>query len=383
MNTVDTTKLWTLVPGTDNTWHEIVGAGGICMDVFEATTEQAQEICDMLNGPTRAGACSVTYQTGDQEVTYSAPHADEAMWMAERGEQRQESGPVNITLNVAGITREEAGELAGRAEEREKAADLTPGQVYYTGFGAGKSVYAHIVMIENLQKQVADLSQALDNALAERDDLTQQLQRATGEANAWHETAAQQARDAEFYRDLIDRCARALGQEAFTADDGSVNDSPIRLKVPELVENLVEGRSHLRMVGERGLFVYGTDESVKEVRMMEERIKELKAITSTCMGVGGGDGQLFVYGNHESIKAAQAIALRVGDLTHTNRKLHQELENALKSRLPALPAMEKAPVMAVSASDGYFLRFVFDDRRELRHAHEEWIRFCQAAQVKP
>jgi hypothetical protein len=410
MNTVDTTKLWTLVPGTDNTWSEIVGAGGICMDVFEATTEQAQEICDMLNGPTRAGACSVTYQTGDQEVTYSAPHADEAMWMAERGEQRQESGPVNITLNVAGVTQQEAGDLADFAQATEKmmASGITPVPPteydYVSDRREGKSTYAHIVMIQNLQKQVADLSQALDSVKGElekaaheadcwksvaaaraidRDGLAQQLRRATEEGNGWKDSAAYFDRAQNFYRGLVDRCAVALGQEAFTADDGVTGDSPIRLKVPELVENLVEGRSHLRMVGERGLFVYGTDESVKEVRMMEERIKELKAITSTCMGVGGGDGQLFVYGNHESIKAAQAIALRVGDLTHTNRKLHQELENALKSRLPALPAMEKAPVMAVSASDGYFLRFVFDDRRELRHAHEEWIRFCQAAQVKP
>jgi hypothetical protein len=378
MNTVDTTKLWTLVPGTDNTWSEIVGAGGICMDVFEATTEQAQEICDMLNGPTRAGACSVTYQTGDQEVTYSAPHADEAMWMAERGEQRQESGPVNITLNVAGITREEAGELADRAEQDTcaEAADLTPGPVYYTG-GArreGKSDYVHIVMIENLQKQVADLSQALDNALAERDDLTQQLQRATGEANAWHETAAQQARDAEFYRDLIDRCARALGQEAFTADDGSVNDSPIRLKVPELVENLVQGRSAYTMVGVgEAHYVYGKSEAIGAVRAAVERVKELEAKTQCCMGVGTGGGQLFVYGNHESIKAAQAIVLRVGGLAKNNDLLNRALESA------SLPEMMKAPVMAVSASDGYFLRFPFGDRRQLRRAHEQWIAFCQAA----
>ncbi len=57
----------------------------------------------------------------------------------------------------------------------------------------------------------------------------------------WMDTAAQEARNAEFYRDLIDQCAQVLGPEAFTADDGTVMQDPVRLKVPELVQKLVHG----------------------------------------------------------------------------------------------------------------------------------------------
>ena len=56
---------------------------------------------------------------------------------------------------------------------------------------------------------------------------------------AWMETAAQENKNTEFYRGLLDECAKWLGPEAYTADDGSIHTSPIRLKIPELVEKLV------------------------------------------------------------------------------------------------------------------------------------------------
>jgi len=55
----------------------------------------------------------------------------------------------------------------------------------------------------------------------------------------WIETARQHAKNAEFYRGLIDQCAEYIGEEAYTAAGGRVHDSPIRLKVPELVKQLV------------------------------------------------------------------------------------------------------------------------------------------------
>lgn len=54
----------------------------------------------------------------------------------------------------------------------------------------------------------------------------------------WLESAAQFSRNADFYRNLLDECAKPLGVEAYTADDGTVADSPIRLKIPELVARL-------------------------------------------------------------------------------------------------------------------------------------------------
>lgn len=55
---------------------------------------------------------------------------------------------------------------------------------------------------------------------------------------AWMETAAQYAGNAEFYRDLLDQCAAHLGPEAYTADDGTVMDEPVRLKLPALIRRL-------------------------------------------------------------------------------------------------------------------------------------------------
>ncbi len=55
---------------------------------------------------------------------------------------------------------------------------------------------------------------------------------------AWMSEAARFSRNEDFYRGLIDQCAKHLGQEAYTADDGKVHQDPIRLKVPELVAKL-------------------------------------------------------------------------------------------------------------------------------------------------
>jgi hypothetical protein len=63
---------------------------------------------------------------------------------------------------------------------------------------------------------------------------------------AWMQTGAQFARNGEFYRGLVDECAKHLGPDAFTADDGSGSDSPIRLKVPELVSRQREALEGLR-----------------------------------------------------------------------------------------------------------------------------------------
>ncbi|HNB60356.1 MAG TPA: hypothetical protein PK308_08570 [Phycisphaerales bacterium] len=58
---------------------------------------------------------------------------------------------------------------------------------------------------------------------------------------AWMCTAAQHARNEEFYRGLLDRCAEHLGPDVFVSEDGSVQASPLRLKVPELVAAMAAG----------------------------------------------------------------------------------------------------------------------------------------------
>lgn len=61
------------------------------------------------------------------------------------------------------------------------------------------------------------------------------LELAIAERNMWVESAAMFSRDADYYRGLVDQIAEAIGVEAFTSDDGSIQDSPVRAKLPELV----------------------------------------------------------------------------------------------------------------------------------------------------
>jgi hypothetical protein len=52
---------------------------------------------------------------------------------------------------------------------------------------------------------------------------------------AWEQTAAQNQRNADFYRDLLDQVADHLGPDVFRANDGSLADCPLRLKIPDMV----------------------------------------------------------------------------------------------------------------------------------------------------
>lgn len=56
--------------------------------------------------------------------------------------------------------------------------------------------------------------------------------------DAWKDIAEQAQRNCDFYMGLLDECAKHLGIEAYTADDGVIHDTPIRLKIPELVAAL-------------------------------------------------------------------------------------------------------------------------------------------------
>jgi hypothetical protein len=56
---------------------------------------------------------------------------------------------------------------------------------------------------------------------------------------AWMQTAAHAYKGVEFYRGIIDECGAAIGVEAYTSDDGSIQEDVLALKLPELVRKLV------------------------------------------------------------------------------------------------------------------------------------------------
>jgi len=55
------------------------------------------------------------------------------------------------------------------------------------------------------------------------------------EGNVWEESYAQEARNAAFYRGLVEKIGKRFGAQAYTADDGGIGDRVLALKVPELV----------------------------------------------------------------------------------------------------------------------------------------------------
>lgn len=69
-------------------------------------------------------------------------------------------------------------------------------------------------------------------------DTKTEMSEADLELSAWRETSEQNLRNAEFYRGICNEIAEALGEGAYTADDGSVYDSPLALKLPPLVREL-------------------------------------------------------------------------------------------------------------------------------------------------
>jgi hypothetical protein len=56
----------------------------------------------------------------------------------------------------------------------------------------------------------------------------------------WRDTAAMFSRNQDFYQGIINQIGAIIGPEAFTSDDGSVQDSVLALKLPELVKGLKE-----------------------------------------------------------------------------------------------------------------------------------------------
>lgn len=58
------------------------------------------------------------------------------------------------------------------------------------------------------------------------------------ELDNWKETALMYARNSNFYHGVVVQIGEAFGQEAYTSDDGSIQEDVLALKVPELVADL-------------------------------------------------------------------------------------------------------------------------------------------------
>jgi len=53
---------------------------------------------------------------------------------------------------------------------------------------------------------------------------------------AWMDTAAHNQRNADYYRALLVRCGKAIGDRAFISDDGTRQEDVLCAKIPEIIE---------------------------------------------------------------------------------------------------------------------------------------------------
>jgi hypothetical protein len=100
--------------------------------------------------------------------------------------------------------------------------------------------FAGLVLRDEAEGVIAEMKDELDERGLDIDILSQRLAATGRERDGWMDSAAQMHRDADFYRGLIVRCGQAIGHEAYVCDDGSISGSVLALKVPELVEELVQ-----------------------------------------------------------------------------------------------------------------------------------------------
>lgn len=63
-----------------------------------------------------------------------------------------------------------------------------------------------------------------------------------GSAMIREDIAMEFCRNMEYYRGLLDECAKHLGEAVYISDDGSRQDEPLRAKVPDLVATLSQLR---------------------------------------------------------------------------------------------------------------------------------------------
>ena len=89
------------------------------------------------------------------------------------------------------------------------------------------------------------------------------------ERDAWIETARQHARNENYYRSLVRQIGEMLGPDAYTSDDGSVQQDVLCAKVPELVARLISAyrnavAAHAKETGYE-LLPVSDDREVKEL----------------------------------------------------------------------------------------------------------------------
>lgn len=91
------------------------------------------------------------------------------------------------------------------------------------------------IRLERADAQLAAMTERAEKAEALLAEKTEQLARAESLASRWKDDAAMFARNADFYGGLIRQIGDMLGPETRRADDGSLAEDVLALRVPEVL----------------------------------------------------------------------------------------------------------------------------------------------------
>ena len=140
---------------------------------------------------------------------------------------------------------------------------------------------------------------------------------------AWYDTAAQYARNEEYYRGLVQEIGAMFGEEAYISDDGSKQQDVLCSKVPELVRAKMEDHSDAylaalrenvqELVGDLRSFAE-THRSAFNAQAMAARIEEA---ADTLEALGGGWQDISTVPEHKTVDLWSQSRGRVADCLYS------------------------------------------------------------------
>lgn len=160
------------------------------------------------------------------------------------------------------------------------------------------------------------------------------------QAAAWRKTAEQESCNTAFYRGIVDMIGDLFDVEARTSDDGSIQDSVVALKVPELVEKLRNHRDMLR--AEVVALDASSRTELNRAVVAEAKVRFIQAERDGALGCfHAADKERLAHVSAAHHMAACRALLNVAD----DETLYVAIEALLLSRQPRQPIADKAMIV--------------------------------------
>jgi hypothetical protein len=129
-------------------------------------------------------------------------------------------------------------------------------------------------------------------------------ERLRDERDAWQETARRIQRNTDYYAGLLDRMARHFGTEAYRSEDGVAHDSPLRGKIPDLVDRLKMERDEA--VAALAESDKGRTDQLRIIVGLRDRLENMETLLCAAAPLAWAHG-VNVDGAHEWEKQVKAL----------------------------------------------------------------------------